>query len=261
MNAKLPKAPLTEVVFEMHWGIIESPTAFPVDPGYPQALDALSAYAAKHGFNKIRDFHQAYTGIGRSIARRFLTDSSEFPLLQIGHGVFAANESVDYEWTTFKEMATNGAGAICASYPHLKDFGLDIIHLEIRYLDSFEKSFLESSDIFHFLNADTKFKFDLPPFWESKLVGSQRRGRILVETEVRKIPGSVFTIDFASAQQKDVPVVRMETKVTSNGSKLLPTKKIDSFYQKLDDWLEKAHEATSISFREIIKSETYEKFK
>ena len=59
-----------------------------------------------------------------------------------------------------------------------------------------------------------------------------------MEAEVRKLAGAIFSIDIASAQQKDVPVIRMETKVVSKGQKLLPTKFNERFSQKLDEWLQ-----------------------
>jgi hypothetical protein len=194
MDTKLPNAPLTEVVFEMQWEVLESPGNLQADPGYPIIFDAFTSYASKRGFTRIQDLQHPYTGVGRSVSRRFFREENNFPILQIGHGA-------------------------------------------------------------------TEFKLELPSFWDGKLMGVEKRGRLLIETDVRKLPGAIFSIDLASAQQKESPVIRMETKVTSRAKRLLPIRQADRSMQRLDDWLEKAHEATSICFRELIKPQVFEKFK
>ena len=127
----------------MQWGILNSPP-IPLDPGYPFVLDAFTSFANKLGFNKIQEFHGEYTGFGRSVSRRFYKAEGDFPLLQLGPGLFAANDSVDYDWQSFKKIVNKGASTVVANYPTLANFSLDIIQLEIRYLDTFEMSLLQS---------------------------------------------------------------------------------------------------------------------
>jgi uncharacterized protein (TIGR04255 family) len=260
MNSRLPKAPLTEVVFEMRWDTLPAPP-LPVDPGYPVLLDAFSNYARKRGFDSIEDKMPQYAGVGRSISRRFRIGQDAFPLLQLGHGLYAANESVNYEWASFKQMAADGASCIIDAYPKLEKFDLTISHVELRYIDTFEETLVGTTDIAEFINRATEEKVVLSPFWAGKLLSGEHRGRIHFESDVKKLPGSVFFVDFASAKRDEAPVIRMETKVVWSGSGLFPVRSASYFSKKLEPWLEHAHEVTHNSFFEIIKPTVLDRFK
>ncbi len=260
MISRLPKAPLTEVVFEMRWNTLPAPP-LPIDPGYPVLLDAFSNYAHKKGFDSIEDKQPPYAGIGSSISRRFRTGQDAFPLLQLGHGLYAANESVNYDWASFKQMAADGASCIIDAYPRLKNFELDISHVELRYIDTFEETLVGTTDIAKFLNLATEEKLMLSPFWTGKLLSGDQRGRIRFESDVRKLPGAVFFVDIATAKREETPVIRMETKVFWSGTKLFPVRNATKFSTKLEPWLERAHEVTHKSFLEIIKPAILDAFK
>ncbi len=261
MISRLPNAPLTEVVFEMQWKMVENPSLpIPIDPGYPLLVDVLTSYSKKKGFDTIKDFHPGYTGFGRSISRRFYKGEQSFPLLQIGPGIFAANESIEYEWNSFKKMAADGASEIVRNYPQLRNFPHEILHLELRYLDTFEESLVGSSNILDFINQATESEIKLPSFWDRSFFKKEKRGRIQIDADVKDMPDSIFSINIASAKKDEVPVIRMESKVITAGTKLIATGKVETFSSKLDIWMEKAHEKTSESFKELIKPDVFEKF-
>ena len=71
---RLPNAPLSEVVFEMHWaleGAGERPTHLQWDPGYPALADAFTDEAKKAGFGVVRDLHLPTEIVGQSVLKCF----------------------------------------------------------------------------------------------------------------------------------------------------------------------------------------------
>jgi hypothetical protein len=58
--------------------------------------------------------------LGYAIARRYyLAKDQDFPLMQMGPGIFASNQSSDYVWPSFKKQVLNGTQAVLASYPRM----------------------------------------------------------------------------------------------------------------------------------------------
>lgn len=264
MIGRLPKPPLAEVVFEMRWAVVEGPTLpLPFDPAYPQLLDAFSAYAKGQGFSATKEMQPPYFGLPKSISRRFYkSDDASFPLLQIGPGVLAVNESVNYEWPVFKKMAVEAAVAVVANFPKLQGFGLTIEYLELRYIDTFDQKFIGDVDFVGFINEATTARLE----WPSVEIDSARkfpayRGRLHIENDLRRPAGAAFFVDIASAKKADdTSAIRMETKVFSKGQDIIPAKSDKRFSPKLSEWMECAHDATSESFKRFIRPMIFEKF-
>jgi len=263
MIKKLPKPPLTEVVFEMRWKMLTNDTIpFPYDPSYPQLLDTFSKYAAAKGFVDQEDTQAPYSILALQIARRFQQkDSKSFPLLQIGPGLYAANESVNYDWDAFKKMAIDGASVIESSFPKLDAFGFNLDRLELRYIDTFDEDLIGTADLLDFMNKATTASVSIPELVGKDRLKSKYRGRIFFEADAKKPSGSVLSIDLISAARKKSgsAVIRMTTKVFSREDTVFP-KSSKRWSQKLDDWLEDAHHLTSTSFRRFVRPEVYEKF-
>src|SRR5712691_9461333 len=137
---QLPNAPLVEAVFEMRWALQGPPgvpTLLHTDPGFLQTQEAFSARAAKIGFPARRDMTQGpeMPG-GHTISRRFFPlPEVGFPILQIGPGIFATNQSTEYDWENFRKQALQGVRAVLESYPALPNFPMNPIYLELRYVD------------------------------------------------------------------------------------------------------------------------------
>ena len=156
-------------------------------------------------------------------------------------------------------MSLDGAAVVERSYPEFKDFNFAVTRLELRYLDAFEESLTRSTDLIDFLREGANARVALPKFWSSKLFNKTKSGCLLVETELRHLPGAKFSIDLASAKKEDIRILRMESKVFSAGDNLLSRREA-KFSAALDNWLFKAHEVTSPAFKAFINDELLKKF-
>ena len=164
--ARLPKAPLAEVVFELRWklqGPPDSPPVLKADPGLLPLLDNFTNRMKKAGFGFSREMSPPLQTGGYGVARRFYKSSdSPFPIMQVGPGIFATNESSLYEWSAFKAQINVGLGAILDSYPKLGFYKLEPSYVELRYIDVFDGSLLGKATLFDFAERGTSLKFQLP---------------------------------------------------------------------------------------------------
>jgi hypothetical protein len=88
----------------------------------------------KVGFGSTRDMSHPLQTAAHSVVRRFYKAKDRpFPIMQIGPGIFATNESSEYDWRLFKKQAEQGIRALLRSYPKLDFFILKPIHMELRY--------------------------------------------------------------------------------------------------------------------------------
>src|SRR5262245_8926214 len=143
----LPNAPLVEAVFEFRWALAgpqELPPIVRTDPAYWATRDEFTIKARKMGFGTTREMAgpQEVPG-GHTVGRRFyIAEGQEFPLLQIGPGIFASNQSAEYEWQGFKKQTLRGLDALLTSYPSLPSISMTPTYLELRYIDAFDASLL-----------------------------------------------------------------------------------------------------------------------
>lgn len=262
---RLPNAPLAEVVFELHWeleGDSNLPLPLRVDPGYGLLADAFTTEAGKLGFPVRKEMVPSYQVIGNSVARRYYVDAERaFPLLQIGPGIFAANESSEYEWKKYKEFVLRGAKAFLNSYPIMREFKLRPTSFELRYIDSFDKSLIGTVDFLEFSERGTRLKFDVPEFLnDSRIFNGIQSGRFLCSYEVKGQKGTVFWLDFASGAHAGHRMIRLESKVNTTFDKPRSVGQREKFLTRLDKWLDDAHDITSPFFRALVRPEIMEKF-
>lgn len=258
MAGKLPKAPLTEVVFEMRWEIPPTAsTSVPVDPAYSKVFDAVSAFAAKHGFGRVVDLHKPYSGIPPSVSRRMYRGEAPFPLLQVGPSIFAYNESVDYEWTSFRKAAVDGALAVASSLSNYREFKPEISRLELRYIDAFDPSVVGAETPLEFLEKGTNMTLSPPPPL-SKQLRAANGARVRLEWPVVGADATLFSLELASAFREKKPIMRMESKVVWTGKRFPAGSKPTR--PALTSWLESAHKVTSASFKAIVSQQMFKTF-
>jgi hypothetical protein len=255
---KLPNAPLVEAVFELRWAL--QPSLAYADPGFPVLLDNFSHLAGQAGFSTPRDLVPPDALLSpHSIFRRFyLAPDRDFPLLQIGPGVLATNQSSEYDWPGFKKQVLDTVRLVLKAYPHISKYPLSPIQLELRYLDAFDASLVGTADLIEFLKIGTSMKIELPPIF-SKLGSPQIKGRVVLETVAKAWKSSKLILDIASGQRNATDdVVRLETKVVTQGPGV---PKLKSLLKDLNSWLNFAHGLTSPFFKEFVTSKVMQKFK
>jgi uncharacterized protein (TIGR04255 family) len=263
----LPNAPLAEVVFELRWDLQAGPTGQPIlqsDPGLLPLMEAFALGVKKIGYRASKDMsHPLQTG-PYGVAKRFYkADDKPFPIMQIGPGIFATNESSNYEFTAFKKQIISGASLVLKSYPKLSFFPLRPRHLELRYIDVFDKKLLGKAAFFDFLNKGTTLKIELPPmFADRQVFDADPSGRLNFRTKLKRRKDSVLIIDFGSATNPNKEdMLRLETKVVSVDSGVPNAASADGFLRELGKWLEFAHGVTSPLFQELITDAVMAKFR
>ena len=266
MAEVLPNAPLVEVVFELRWDLLGSGPVEPLrtDPGYPILCDQFSRAVKKLGFRHTKDMQLQGLGFGHSIDRRFyLSEKQAFPLVQIGHGIFATNESSGYKWTKYKAACLKHLKLLIDSYPQMTSFSMSPSLLELRYIDVFpavsDKG--KKRDIFSFLEVDTNLGISRPSLVEGlEPITSLGGGRIIAQYRVKKARATTFVLDFGSAKTENKDTIRMESKVRSVGKDVPNLKSKPRFIESVGEWLERAHSITSPFFQQLIKPELFKKF-
>jgi len=268
-SARLPNAPLAEVVFELRWelqGEGSFPPPFRVDPGYHILADSFSSAARQAGLRYQRQMEREHPPPAYSIDQRFFpTPEKMFPIWQIGPGIFAANESSDYEWQSFKSFALKGVAALIRAYPKLRTFSLRPSWLELRYIDVLDPNLVGAQNFLEFTDAGTNMHFSLPNFFgEHKALRTNRLGgRIRLEATLSTPKESLFFVDYATGERDGQNILRLESKVSTprGPGGFPPVRRQQEFLKKVAGWLESAHETTSPFFRSFVKAELMEHFR
>ena len=212
-TTRLPRAPLAEAVFEMRWklpGPPEAPAILKSDPGLILLIEKFTARMKKLGFGHFTDMSPPFQTAGYGIARRYFKKATmPFPIMQVGHGIFATNESALYEWSVFKKQVRTGLLALLESYPKLGIIVLEPCYLELRYIDAFDKSLLGKAAVFDFLKRGTTLEINPPDILnDAQRFAGDAEGRFIFSRELKGWKGSRFVLDIGSGK------ARMELRIS-----------------------------------------------
>jgi hypothetical protein len=238
------------------------PPALYTDPGLLPMIYDFSKHAAKLGFDVRQEMTPPDQTAAYAIVHRYRTeDAPDFPLLQVGPGIFAANHGPLYEWHEFKSFGIEGLKALLASYPKLPGFPLEPTHLELRYLDIFDRSLLGTADIAAFLNPGTTMRVDIPAFMQDpQRFSGDLEGRFIVGRAAQGWKSSNFSLDFGSVIANKERALRLETKVVTIDEGVPRLAAPSQFVSGVAKWLDFAHDLTSPFFKEFIRKELMAKF-
>jgi hypothetical protein len=261
---QLPNAPLAEVVFELRWtlpGPGELPIPLRSDPGFWLLLESFTRAARDSGFRVHRDLAPVGQVPGWSIFRRYyLARDKNYPLLQIGPGIFAVNQSTEYDWVSFKHLASLGLRHLLNSYPMTKSFPFLPVHVELRYIDLFDKELIGSADFLRFVNEATSMKIEVPKFLTQDIGLGELSGRILFSASLRGNRDTTLFIDLGDAKRDTEQIMRLESKVISTARGAPAYRTTVAFIKAMETWLENAHKLTSPFFRTFVKPDIMQKF-
>jgi uncharacterized protein (TIGR04255 family) len=263
-RGRLPNAPLAEAVFELRWALQGEetlPIPLRTDPGLPALVSEFTELARKSGFTFHREMVPLHQLGGWGVFRRYyLQEGRDFPLLQIGPGIFAANQSADYEWKSFKKLVTIGLKNLLKAYPKTKDYPLKPVHLELRYVDVLDQGLIAASDFIAFTRKATHLNIAPPAYFDDrKLFGVVAGGRVQLNYPAKDRQNTTFQLDYVSGLKETKAVVQLTTKVVSTDAGVPKT--VAALGSSVDAWLDAAHELLSGFFREFVRPETLERFK
>lgn len=263
VSTLLPNAPLTEVVFEFRWQLLggeEIPGPFKMDPGFHVLADKFPSAVAKLGFDYSKKMSVDPAPPAYSIDRRFYrSENQPFPLLQIGPGIFAANESSGYEWANYREMCLSGLKCLLSAYPPMDSFKVHPNYLELRYIDTFDADLISGKDFLVFLNENTNIRIDHPSP-DFALLEGVSAGQLALNFRTKLPKDGTFSVLVGSAKRDDLPSIILQSKVVSNADVLPAGKTAIDQIRFVKRWLDEAHAVTSSYFKGFVRQELMQKF-
>ena len=140
------KAPLVEVIAEVHWALKELGTApgTKIDPYYDLFRDVFVAYAKEIELSDIQELVPNAVPLEllpNQPRLRLRSAPGRWPLAQIGPGILTANIVPPYNgWAVFEPFLCKLVDALFANYP-IPDRTLRIEKLHLRYIDGFDDRF------------------------------------------------------------------------------------------------------------------------
>jgi uncharacterized protein (TIGR04255 family) len=262
--ARLPNAPLVEVVFELRWKLYDDaiPPPFRIDPGVLPLLKTFSAKMTELGFGSAQDIGRVEQTVGLSVLRRFRRAPDQaFPLMQVGSGIFATNEGPMYEWERYRDQVLQGVEVLLDSYPNLNGYPLQPDHLELRYRDIFDETLLQTGVLTEFLSRGTTMTVEPPPFLrDPERFEASMPTRVVFHATPQGRKETQFVVDFGTVVHEGRAAFSLENKVVTRdaGVPTLDTKR--RFIPGLEKWLEFAHGLTSSFFKSFVRGELMEQF-
>lgn len=246
----LKNAPLVEALFEIKWRLQSpGPPGLQIDPYYSLLPGRLS--------DKLIDdypFHEPLPTASMPaemmagiVQHRFRKGKDQWPLVQIGPGIFAVNDTQSYKWKDFKKRIINGVNTLYDIYP-VQD-NLVINSTALRYINALDFDFQKENAV-DFLKEQLKINIALPP-------------SLFEKTNVEKSPKD-FEIRFAFSCSSPEAEINLRLGKGINRGKtaliwelvvITTSDEISEFRSKLEEWLEDAHELAETWFLNLVEGD------
>ncbi len=258
----LKNKPLVEAILEIKWHLVPAAEVAGLAQMAVPALDPHYRLLLGRLFDRLQKGYPIHEQlptanlpdelVGQAVQHRFRVAKGGWPLVQVGPGVFAVNDTENYTWTDFQQRVTEAVGRLYDAHPNVSE--LRIQSLVLRYIDAVEYNY-EEEDAFEFLRDKLKVAINpLPSLFRD--TGVERRPRSFTwhaTFECSKPAGEVH-VSFATGRREDQPAILWETTVRSVGDDLPPMP--DGFAT----WFDAAHEITDDWFFKLIEGELERRF-
>jgi uncharacterized protein (TIGR04255 family) len=258
----LKNKPLVEAILEIRWDLVqpikvEGPAQMvlpAVDPHYRLLLGRLF-----DRFQKEYPFHEQLPTatlpdevLGHVVQHRFRSAKDEWPLVQVGPGVFTVNDTQRYTWSDFQQRSKDAVVRLYDAHPAVAEFHVQ--SLMLRYIDAVEYNY-KDENAFAFLSDKLKVGLSLPEtLFQETGVESRPHSFTWQATFRCPKPAGKINVGFATGQREEKPAILWETTVQSMGGDLpnMP----DGF----PAWIDAAHEITADWFFKLIEGELERRF-
>lgn len=258
----LKNKPLVEAIVEIKWHLVQ-PTvvAGPAqvlmpasDPHYRLLLGRL--------FDRFQKEYPAHEQlptatlpddmVGQFVQHRFRAGKDDWPLVQVGPGIFTVNDTHRYTWTDFQRRANEAVKRLFDAHPSVSD--LRIQSLVLRYIDAVEYNY-QDENVFSFLQEKMRVGISLPDSLFQNTGVEHRPKSFAWQAHFKSSrPSGRVHVSFATGQKEDKPAILWETMVQSVGEDLPPMP--DGF----PAWFDAAHEITDDWFFKLIEGELQRRF-
>lgn len=246
--------PLVEAIFEIKWKLKELDSGGKIDPHYKLLVGRLF-----DRLNKKYPWHEQLPTasipdemVENVVQHRFRKSENDWPLIQIGPGIFAVNDTKDYVWEDFEKRIIEGVNTLYEVYPESDH--LIITSIMLRYIDAIEFDF-EKDDISQFLKDKMKIEFSMPSqLFDGTNIEKKPLNFNLTFSYPCSEPSSTINLRLSRGQRYGKDVLMWETIVHSSSN-------IPKLSDELNEWLTNAHDITDDWFFKLIEGNLLERFK
>lgn len=242
--AKLPHAPLQEVIFELRWKLDFDPaTQNEADKDFQFAFAKFNHFTSA-GFRHNAILKPAIVPENFFNYRpvyQFWANENIYPVYQLGPGVFTVNETdKNYEWAYFKNLVLQGIEWLKNSYSRKLEFSF----VELRYIDTIEIN--DNTNIETFLSQHLNITINNPVI-ENSLTDIQLHQRFKIDRE--NSLSLLITNGTKNSNQSKIIILQTSFNRTSG-----------IFLEDLTPWIDAAHKKCSSLFKQMISKDLYERF-
>jgi len=254
MVKELKNKPLVEAILEVKWTLKGAKPGPQIDPHYKLFLGRLfdRLFTDYPAHEQLPTANMPDELVGHVVQHRFRTAPNEWPLVQIGPGIFTVNSTSDYTWSDFRPRAISAVEKLFDAHPKLDD--LKISNIVLRYIDAIEFDH-NSENAFEFLRDKLKIYISLPDnLFEDNSVNKMPKSLTWHSSFECQNPKGQITIRVANGQRNKKPAIVWETIVETSGSDLPKMPNI------FEEWLDSAHSVTDDWFFKLIEGELERRF-
>jgi uncharacterized protein (TIGR04255 family) len=242
--SKLPNAPLLEVIFEIKWDITSKTDI--VDFQYLHG-DLYSNLKSKYSHRENLLPPEVPLDIVKgNPVFRFREKQGSYPLVQIGPGLISLN-TIDekYFWNQFRDESNEVLRVLNEIYPKYSELNLSPA---LTYLDFFEYDKNKETPL-EFINSN--FQLSLKDNFMSKTDSTMNDVNFTFNYEVDE---KIVSLNLRNGKiNNDKEGLVLQTKVFG--------KKRKYNTEKLQEWLDSAHDLSSNMFKSLTNGKLYESFK
>lgn len=247
--AKLPNAPLQEVIFELRWSLL--PTK-----DLPQQTDVGFELASGRLQAKIEDKFPVYRRIvpqhvpdqilQYQVVHQYWTGENKWPVIQLGPGIFTVNcTEDDYDWDSqFRPLIAMAVQWLIDAYKTPLAFQYaNLKYIDVITVDDYGgikdgwRNFVE-----RYFNIQYRNNFD---------TGGIEKG-IQISQTFTLPDGSDLVLQFSNGVKGGNPAFVWQTSIAKKSELKLK--------EDILNWADSAHTTTHKIFKDIVSSEMYDSF-
>lgn len=248
-SLQLKLKPLVECILEVRWQLEVPSPGLTRDPQYRLVLGRLfDRLVGEYPYHEELPTARIPDELsGHNVQHRLRSGPTEWPLVQIGPGIFTVNDTEKYSWEDFRARISRAVCKLFESFP--QGAVPRIEDLVLRYVNAIETDY-ESESILGWLNQKMKIDITLPcELFEGTQVRQAPSSLQWTSMFRCERPSGMIQIGFATGQKQGRPALVWETLVRSAGEDLpeLPA--------GFEAWIDQAHEIALDWFQKMISGE------
>ena len=248
----LPNKPLVEALLEVKWGTPDEP-----DRAYPLIVGALYE-SLKEEYPYVEDLPLAEAPphiAVQTVRHRFRAKPAGWPLVQIGPGIAALNDTEGYIKADFLDRARALPGQVLDAIPSSSYPKPEISSLLLQYIDAVEFDYADL-DVRDFLRDNLHVELSVPDtlFEDQPILNRPAHVGVQIGFPLNSPRGQV-DLRVSTGQRNGKPAVVWHTTVSSTGPDAA------SAAQAFDEWLDAAHAVTHHWFFALVHGKLLEEFK